>query len=69
LAVFSGPGVARGSGEAFQEDAAVDQFIGVLHLFDRFLALLLGELGASALKHPQRGHGAGAAKDRPMTAR
>ena len=30
-------------GEAFQEDDAVDEAIGVAHLFDRFLAPLLGE--------------------------
>lgn len=32
-------------GMAFEEDDAGDQPVGVLHLLDRFLALLLGELG------------------------
>ena len=30
-------------GKAFEEDDAVDELVGVLHLLDRFLALLLGE--------------------------
>ena len=30
-------------GEAFEEDDAVHQLVGVMHLLDRFLALLLGE--------------------------
>ena len=31
-------------GKAFEEDDARDQLVGVMHLLDRFLALLLGEL-------------------------
>ena len=31
-------------GMAFEEDDALDQLVGVMHLFDRFGALLVGEL-------------------------
>ena len=39
-------------GQALQEDDAHHQLVGVLHLLDQFLALLLGELGeAPVVEH------------------
>src|SRR5690606_5880865 len=34
---------------AFEEDDALDQAVGMLHLFDRLLALLLGKLGITPI--------------------
>src|SRR5690554_989385 len=34
---------------AFEEDDALDQPVGVLHLFDRLLTLLLGKLGVTPI--------------------
>ena len=36
-------------GVAFEEDDACDELVGMLHLFDRFSALLLGELGVTPI--------------------
>ena len=36
-------------GKAFEEDDARHQLVGVMHLLDRFLPLLLGELGVAPI--------------------